>query len=236
MKSYDSISYLMQTILDVPMYEGVGTLAHDIARPPTAPPGLDHTMTLIGASIAWVQLPLSNLTYIHFTPVTDYLQLLAAASTDMNFTTGPFSLAAWIYLESIATDKFIIERGLAATDGWIFAVNSTGQIYVLTNQAGFSQVSTTAAGAITISGWWFVGATRLAGSVRLYRNGVDVTSVANVHTDPTGNAARNLQVGADNALVSTWDGYISRPMVFGRQISPLEMYKLFESSRDFYGI
>ncbi len=236
--SYDKLPMYFQTLLDVPMYERAGLLAHDIARPPLV--AEDHTMTLTGPP-TWTYWPLSNLTILSFNPATpDFLELSAANSVGMNFQAGAFSLAAWVFIDSLANDKYIIERGLINVDGWYFYVDITGAIRLITNQTpAAGQVSASANGAITIAGWWFIGATRLGNSVRIYRNGVDVTATVGNHVNPTA-CGRKLHVGIDDtelfASNTQMDGYISRPMIFGRQISPTEMWQLFEMSRGLYGV
>ena len=235
--SYDKIPMLFQTVLDIPMYEGNGLRAHDIARPPAV--AEDHTMTLTGPP-TWAQWPLSNLTILSFNPATpDFLELSNANSLSMGFQAGMFSLAAWVFIDDLANDKYIIEKGLLNTDGWIFMVDIVGAIRLLTNQGGAGQLSASANGAITVAGWWLIGATRLTNSVRIYRNGVDVTATVGNHVNPAA-CARKLHVGIDDTeLVGSntqMDGYIWRPMVFNRQLSAIEMLQLFESTRALFGV
>lgn len=236
-KGYDNLPMYFQTILDIAMYEGVGTLAHDIARPPAI--AEDHTMTLTGPP-AWAAWPLSNLPILSFNPATpDFMELSAANSVTMDFQVGAFSLAAWVFIDDLSIDRYIIERGLLNTDGWYFYVDITGMIRLFTNQGGAGQVTQSAAGAITIGNWWFIGASRSGASVRVYRNGVDVTDVAGVHVNPAA-CARKLHVGIDDTeLVGSntqMDGYVWRPMVFGRQISQVEMSEIFEMTRGIFGV
>lgn len=236
-KGYDNLPMLFQTVLDIPMYEGVGTLAHDIARPPAV--AEDHTMTLTGPP-AWAAWPLSNLPILSFNPATpDFMELSAANSVTMDYQAGAFSLASWVFIDDLSNDRYIIERGLLNTDGWYFYVDITGAIRLFTNQGGAAQISASPNGAVTIANWWFIGATRLGASVRIYRMGIDVTNVVGVHVNPAA-CARKLHVGIDDTeLVGSntqMDGYIWRPMVFGRQISQLEMWQIFEMTRALFGI
>lgn len=238
-KSYDNLPMYFQTLLDIPMYEGQGVLAHDIARPPLV--AEDHTMTLTGAP-TWAPggWPLSNLPILSFIPGNpDFMELSAANSVGMGFQGGAFSLAAWVFIDDLTNDKYILEKGLLNTDGWYFYVDITGAIRLITNQGAGGQVSASANGAITIANWWFIGATRLGASVRIYRNGLDVTSVVGVHVNPAA-CGRKLHVGINDTELAAsntqMDGYIWRPMVWGRQISQVEMWQVFEMTRAFLGV
>ena len=221
--SYDKLPMLFQSVLDIPMYEAVGALAHDIARPPGV--AEDHTMTI--QTCGWVQWPLSNLTILSFNPGNpDWLELSVANSVSMDYQVGDFSLLAWIYMDVLA-DRYVIERGLLNTDGWFFYVDVNGAITFVTNQGAANQLSASANGAVTIANWWCIGVTRHGASARIYRNGMDVTSVVGVHVNPAA-CARKLHVGIDDTeAANQWDGYIWRPIDLGRQLSSTEMWKFF---------
>jgi hypothetical protein len=231
---YDNLPMLYGTVLDIPMFEGVGTLAHDISRAPAT--ALDKTMTLTGPP-TWANWPLSNIPILSFNPATpDFLELAAAESTDMDFQVGAFSVAAWIYVDDLSANRMLFCRGLLDTDGWHMAILINGSVAFYTNQAAANQVSISTAGDIAIAGWYFVGATRLTTSIRLYVNAVDVTATVGVHTDPL-TSARKLHIGVyDTEVASMWDGYIWRPRVWSRQISAAEMIQLFEMERGLFGV
>lgn len=231
---YDNIPMLFQTVLDIPMYEGVGMLAHDIARPPAT--ALDKTMTLTGAP-TWAQWPLSNLTVLNFDETNpDFMELAVAESTDMDYQAGAFSLAAWVYAFDLGMDRYIIERGLLDTDGWYFYVLTTGNLIIRTNQAAAGQTTNTAAGVLAATEWALVGVTRLGASCRIYKNGVDVTDTAGAHIDPL-TSARKLHVGIDDTeAANQWNGYIWRPRIWSRQLSDDDFWKLFEMERGLFGV
>ncbi len=232
--SYDKLPMFFQTLLDIDMVEGIGVLAHDIARPPAV--AEDHTMTLTGVP-TWVQLPLANLTVLSFNPGDpDFLELAAAQSVSMDFQVGAFSVLAWIYPDDLTAWRYIIERGLNITDGWYFCVSPAGQLLLSTNQAGVIQSSGSFGGDITIGRWWCAGAARLGNSVRIYINGNDVTSLVGNHINPAA-CARKLHVGIDDTEAgSAWDGYIWRPRVWGRRVSASEMRDIFEMERGFFNV
>ena len=231
-RGYSNIAVNRQSVLDVPMWEGDGNLAHDVSRQAA----LDKTTALVHAP-AWTQLALSNLTVLSFTAAhPDYLELAAASCTDMDFQVGAFSVAAWIYLDSLAADRCLFCRGAANTDGWYWYISSVGAMQFVTNQAAANQISGSPAADILISNWYFVGATRLTTSVRLFKNGVDKTSVVGAHVNPL-TSARNLHIGIrDDEAAMPWSGYIYRPRAWGRNISAFEMLSIYEAERGLFGV
>lgn len=231
-KGYDNLPMLFQSVLDIPMYEAIGALAHDIARQQA----FDHTMTLTHAP-PWAAWPLSNLAILSFIPGhPDFMELSAANSADMNYQDSAFSLLAWVFEDSLAITRFVIERGLPVTDGWHFGITDTGQIYLITSQLGADQVSASAAASIVISTWYLIGATRLGNSVRIFKNGIDITAAAGNHINPAA-CGRKLHMGIDDTEgAAPWDGYIWRPRVFSRQLSAGEILDIFEMERDLFGV
>jgi len=231
-KGYSNLPIQRQCILDLPFWDGVGALAHDVSRQAA----LNKTTALVHAP-AWTQLPLANLTVLSFTAAhPDYLELAAASCTDMNFQAGAFSLAAWIYSDSLAADRCLFCRGVADTDGWYWYISSAGGLQFVTNQAGADQISGTPAAGIIINNWWFVGVTRLTTSVRLYVQGIDATSVVGAHVNPL-TSARNLHIGIrDDEAAMPWSGYMWRPRAWGRQLAATEMRDIFEQERALFGV
>jgi len=233
-KGYDNLPMYFQTLLDVPMYEGTGTLTHDIARPPAT--ALDHTMTLTGAP-TWAAWPLSNLPILSFVPGNpDFMQVAAVESTDLDFQTGAFSTVVWVYVDALAS-RYLMCKGTNVI-GWYWYIDANGAIHLTTSQAGPTQQDTFSVnGEVTISTWWMLGATRLGADVALYKNGNLLTVTAGTHINPDSAAALKFLVGIDNTEVANmWDGYLWRPIIFGRQITQVEMWQIFEMTRGLFGV
>ena len=225
---------LMQTILDIPMYEGIGTLSHDIARPPAT--ALDHTMTLTGPP-TWAAWPLSNLPILSFNPaIPDFMELAAASSTDLDFQVGAFSAIMWVYLDALAS-RYLMCKGTNVI-GWYWYVDANGAIHLVTSQAGPTQQDTFSAdGDLAITTWTMLGLTRVGADVILYKNGKPLDITADTHVNPASAAALKFLVGVDNTeAANMWDGYLWRPIVFGRQINQLEMEAVFEMTRGLFGV
>jgi len=233
---YDSLPMLFQTVLDTPMYEGVGTLAHDIARPPNVTE--EHTMLLQGAA-AWAQWPLSNISIISFDAANpDRLALSAANSLSMDYMVGAFSGVAWVFLDVIAATarSIFFKGGQGVGCGWDFLVTATGELLFSTVQVGDSQHTYSPAGTIVISTWALVGWSRLGAAAKVYKNGVNVTSLPGAHVNPDTAAARDLHIGVTDGHALPFDGYMWRPRIWSRQLSGIEMSELFAMEKAYFGV
>lgn len=237
MIGYDKYSINHQLLLGLPFEEmsgAAGAPIYDRAKP-------HHTCTLRGATIAWNSLA-SGLPYIEFTPGTpDFIDCPAAATADLNFTTGDFSMTAWVYLDHLwAVDRMIMCRGLALVDGWTFRFTSThlptvGDLEFGTYQLGTSQFSDCLPGATTITAWYFLGVSRSGSSVRIFSQGRDVT-VPGVHINPT-TANRELHIGiSEDEITQPFDGKMWYPRIWGRQLSAAEMRRIFQAERHWFGV
>lgn len=235
-KGYDNLPMFYQTVLDIPLFEGVGLVAHDISRAPAT--ALDKTMT-IHVAPPWMQLPLSGISFLDCDATNpDFLDLAQAESTDMDFTAGAFSLLGWFYFLDITLGPMLFCRGVLNVDGWYMNVLNDGSIRVYTNQAGDFQFSSTAAGAVVINTWYMIAATRLTDSVRIYVNGIDVTDTAGTHTNPL-TANRELHIGCyDDELSNGLHGYLAHPgpRIWSRQLSATEIAQIFRMERGLFGV
>lgn len=247
--SFDLLPTNFQLVLSAPMREATGAalaLTHDVARP-------HHPITLRGATIAWAQVALSNLSHIALTPATpDYLDVAAASALDLNFgnapSLDPFSLAAWVRADvligAVRTLMCHGQTGVAGA-GWQWNIGADGAIHLVTEQAAANQTTDTAVGVVTINTWWFLAATcdgdYPTAAVKLFKNAVDVTeAVPGVHLTPATAAANKLYIGVhDNAAGGVelpFSGYMWNPRVWERQLSAIEIWNLFEWDRRFFGV
>lgn len=236
-KGYDNLPMLFQSVIDIPMYEAIGALAHDIARPPGVTE--EHTMELQGATIAWAAWPLSNIGIIDFTAATpDRLALSAANSVSMDYQVGAFSGMVWVHADVIApTARFLFCKGGQGSGcGWGFLITAAGALSFDTVQAANSQHTYSPDGSIVINTWTLVGWSRLGAAARVFKNGVDITSIPDVHVNPDSAVARELHIGVSDGHALPYDGYIWRPRVIGREISDRDHAHVFEMERDLFGV
>lgn len=227
-----------ELLLDLYFRRGVSDVVDDWAaphHPVTRNPG--------GAPGGPVWTDLDNgLTVLDFDhAIPDFLESPAADTVDLNFTTGDFSLAAWILIDDLwppglpPWGNAVLCKSLG--NGWIHFISADGAIEFRTFQSLFDyQASSSAAGEIAISTWYLVGVARSGASSRIYKNGTDVTDAAATHVDPLTSASK-LYIGINGDETSrTFDGKMWRPRIWGRCLPPDEWAAIFAMERDLFGV
>lgn len=226
-KGYDS-DLNVDLLLDIPMREGAGLVTHDWAKPRHEP------VTLTGAP-AWTQGGVSGkLNFLDFDNTNpDFIEIAAADSADLDFTTESFSLCTWVNLDAI-DDYILIMRGLLTTDGWMLSIGNDGTISLCTSQAAADQVTVSSQNLFTVGTWAFVAATRDGNSVRIYKDGRDETAIPVSHTNPL-TANRKLLVGVfNNEATFPLNGKLYRPRIWERTLSKDEQKFIYNSERGLF--
>ncbi len=224
-KGYDNDPIMQGILLDLQMKEGTGTVTNDWAKPHHEP------VTLTGAP-AWGDV--DDLPILDFNSATpDYVKVLQADSADLNFISGDFSGAVWVKFDD-NTNVWIFSRGLPNTDGWGLTISSSSAIDFLTSGPSLDE-SESGDSEVTTGVWYFIGFTRSGTSGKVYKNGVDVTTVSASHADPV-TAPRDMVIGVRDTIASGFDGQMGQPRIWGRLLSASEMLELFERDRDKFGV
>lgn len=205
------------------------------------PPSYDkakphHTCTLHGG--AWNALA-SGLPYIDLSPNPDWIDCPAAATADLNFTAGDFSMVIWIAPDALAVPLALLGRGLFNTDGWTLQTQPGGGFTIFTYQAGAVQGSN-ALLVLTVGTWTLVGISRSGAIATTFANGVDVTQLHGNHVNPL-TANRELHIGVeDDEATHRFDGKIAGglcgPRIWGRKLEPHEFMQLFNMERHWFGV
>jgi len=212
---YDNLAINHQIVLDLPFEEMTGLVTYSRSHNDIGP------ATLHGTPV-WQQLA-NGMQYLEFDPTNpDWLDIPAADSVDLDFTSEPFSMGVWARVDDLSIPRVILCRGLLSTDGWSFAILADGSLTFVTNQGGATQITMSTAGDIVVANWYLFGISRVGPSIRCYINGRDRTNTAGAHVDPL-TSARELHIGIyDNETLSPWDGGMHRPRVWGRALSSLD--------------
>lgn len=121
---------------------------------------------------------------LDFNPAGPDHVLIPAAHTQLNFTTEDFSIIARVRVDDLTANRTIFTRGQSNANGYILMLNAGAGIEVRTYQLAASQTSRSANGTVALATWYTVGLSRTGASIRVYRNGIDITVVAGVHIDP----------------------------------------------------
>ena len=226
---FDNYAINHQLLVALPFVEMTGTLTYDVAKP-------HHELTLTGTPPTWNSL-VTGQPYIAFDGAADYLQCSAADSDDLRFSTGDFTLLAWLYNTGPAGIDTVMCQNMVDTCGWEFDIDSTGKIALRTNQAA-AHTEISAAAAFTSSAWQLVGVTRDGASGQFYVNGDPVTTTGAL-TDAVqcGAGANIFFVGVQNgAATNFWDGYMALPRIWERELSDDEMKEIFNVERHWYNV
>ncbi len=157
--------------------------------------------------------------------------------SSLNFTTSDFSLEAWINLTSAATNPTIFCRGLHLTDGYFAYINTNRGINFLTEQSGDAQNTVAANATITLATWTHLLITRDGATVKMYKNGVEVTyATVGVHTNPT-TSTRNFRIGIlDDEASQPFVGKIALPRVYNTALTAANAGQHYQRERFLFGV
>ena len=226
---YDNWRVNQMLVLDLQFRETTGTVTRDWAKPYHDP------ATLTGAP-AWAVLG-SDLTYLSFDPANpDRVVIAAADSADLDFTTGSFSGACWVYPDVYGNRYFMDKSGAAV--GWAFWLVATSPYLAFTTANAGPTTQTTYGGAnLLTSAWQFASFTRSGADARIYLNGRDVTTTTATHINPASAAAVDFYIGTVVGAGAGWyDGRMWRPRVWKRSLAAWEMLAIYEAERDLFGV
>jgi len=139
----------------------------------------------------------------YFDGTGDYLN--GPSNAAFAFGTGDFTIEAWVYTTSLAATRGIFDTRSTGNEstGVAFYIDTSG-ILTLRNNANIA----TAASALVVNSWNHVAVTRSGTTVKIYRNGDDVTS--GTPTNSTNFTQQNSYIGS--AYAAGFDqmlGYIS---------------------------
>ncbi len=215
-------------VLYLPGYPAQGSTIQDFS-------GQGNNGTITGAT--WKRLP-SGLWYLDFDGNDDYITLGSASV--LNFTSGDFSILAWINIDSTGnSQQHIFGRGLDTTDGysfWINGVPGTAQLYFRTSQAAADQDSFGDAGTLPLDGWLLVGVSRSGATATLYQNGAEPAQTKQALTDPL-TSARDARIGIwDDVASRPYKGGIFPPRVFNVALSSDQHKGFYVSERHLFGV
>jgi hypothetical protein len=229
-RGYDNGKVEQGCLLDLRFVEGtggIGVRTHDWAKP-------HHLVTLVTA-VTWTAAP-SGLTVLDFNGTSDRLICLAAASADLAFTSGDFSGVVWVCPDAVG-NRYFMMKGAAGT-GWAFWLSGvTPFLCFTTEQAGPVYQTTVGGGQFVTSAWQLVGFSRSGVAARLYLNGLDCTSGPATHIDPASAAAGDFSIGSTVGGGAGWiNGDMSRPRLWGCELTLDEHWAIFERERHLYNV
>lgn len=228
--AYDKRTINNQLCLDLPFREATGILAHDRAR---ADRQIDFVNTPTWATIA------SGLGVLDFDePSHEYLECDTLDTTDLDFTTGDYSIAVWLNWCDTTSSEIIVARYELDVDGWeTYFYDSILQLRH--HHAGGATDRT---GAYSYGWtpliWWLMGITRSGAYPLHYRNGVELEmgySTGGMLDPATCN--QDLVIGVRYSKDNDWyDGQMQGLRIWDRELSSSEMMMLFQRERHWFGV
>ena len=173
---------------------------------------------------------------IVFDGVDDY----ANFGNILNFTSEPFTFSHWFYCNTLSTNQagqgpVIFYKGSFQVNGYYAQVNLDGSLGFRTNQSGVRQNSTTAAGVITAGIWYNASYTRLGSSIRVYINGIDTTSVADSHVNPTSSTNNFTIANYQNGFIYG-NIRISSFLTYNRALTASEVLQNYNATKTRFGL
>ena len=256
MIGFDNLAINHQLLLGYPFREmpsGVGAAADGEIVLDRAKPHHLGTLSINGTgAMNWGALP-TGYPELEFIPTLGvpanwtWVEILAAAAADLDFTAGDFTLLAWIYLSNLAAVHTIMCYGAQAIlngGGYqlITSLTTPSRITFATCQ-GVTVQSIISEAEINASTWYLVGATRSGTDGKVYINGKDRTTSADAiidpdtQTEPFHIGVRQIETtGVGINYDAPYEGYIAYPRVWGRELSALDHKYLFDTEKTWFGV
>lgn len=183
---YDDLDINRDIRLDLPLREGIGTITQDVAKP-------HHPIALINTP-AWTTLD-SHLGVLTLDGATEYLQGLNADITDLEPTSGDYSVGGWIYIQSGDDSQIMIGRYEVNVGGWEL-YHYTNLLMTLRHHhaGGVALRSAVYSGGWAYNTWYFIGISRSGTLAPHYRNGVALTMTGALEDPEATNS--DLVIGA----------------------------------------
>lgn len=130
--------------------------------------------------------------------------LTAPDRTNLQLSTGDFTIEGWVYINTAGTSYSIISKGAAST-GWSVGVTSGNLL-----QFAYTATSLTGATTLSASTWYYFAVVRSGsgtGNLKIYLNGTADATSAGAVTDNF-NQTDILYVGASRTGTTPLNGYI----------------------------
>lgn len=167
----------------------------------------------------------------------------------LNYTSESFSVGIWIRFLSFdnngGLNSLIGWKGNFQTNGWYIEVTpQNGTINFFTNQSGANQVtqalyspnpSSWPNKGLMPDEWYSLYFTRSGTSARIYINGIDRTSNAGTHTNPT-STTNNFEIGRYNSASHYPNIRLASYIVYQRALTAAEVLQNFNASRKRFGL
>ncbi len=221
---YDNLPINQDIVLDWPLTEGNAQLAHDQSK--------SGIVGVMQGDVGVIWAAASGYDYHGVFLIEawhQFIEALAADTTDLNFTVTDYALAVWCGFVDTSDDQILISKYTLDASGWEVYFTAVGALRYMTvrHHHGGTRTSSYSLG-------WAFNITHLFGVDRIgtahqhYRNGVAVPTVSQVLQDPGSSIADNLRIGCRFTEDNDWmNGYLGRSRAWSRAIGAAGHRQLF---------
>jgi hypothetical protein len=151
-----------------------------------------------------------------------------------SFTTESFSFSFWVFVNTFTTNQanqgpIPFYKGNFNENGYYLQIQSDGGMSFITNNGG-NQNTSSIAGAIKLNIWHHVSVVRNGSSVRIYRDGIDVTSTAATHQNPSASSRDFYLANYNNFILANIR--ISQFLLHNRALSAQEVLQNYNATKN----
>ncbi len=232
-KSYDSIPENADILLDLPFAEGVGIETHDVAKS-------HHPVSLVNTP-TWGTSP-SGISILDLDESSsEYAEIDAADSTDLDFTTGDYSFGLWYNsLVTAEVSQLLAGKYVVNVGGWEIYTTKADPLRYLSLRHHHAGGAGTRSSAFSLgwefSTWWFLGISRSGSACQMYRNGEPVETTSELE-DPETAAASDIVIGARYTKdANFFNGSMYGLRMWPREVVESEWKNMFDRERDFFDV
>ena len=157
----------------------------------------------------------------------------------LNYTSQNFTFSCWVFINSLLTNAggqgpILFYKGSYRNNGYYNQIGQNGQINFITN-TNPDVNTTTLPGTIVAGNTYNITFTRNGASVRVYINGVDLTSGAGVHTTiPSSTANFNIASYNQGQIVANIRMY--NFLNYNKALTPQEVLQNYNATKNRFGL
>jgi hypothetical protein len=151
-----------------------------------------------------------------------------------SFTTESFAFTYWVFVNSFTTNQanqgpIVFYKGNFNENGYYSQIGSDGSFGFNTNN-GSSQYSVSSVGVIKLKKWHHISIVRNGSSVRLYCDGVDVTTTVATHQNPSASSRDFYLANYNNFIFANIQ--ISQFLLHNRVLSVAEVLQNYNATKN----
>jgi len=228
---YDSLPFNMYCEFDTPFREGVGVISQDVSK--------NHSVVTLVNTPTWSSLD-TGLGYLTFDGTTEYAEAQSTDTGNLDFTTGDYSLAAWINITDNTLTQIIMGRYELNVSGWeLYWLNSGGNRYMTLRHhhaGGTAERSACYSLGWTESVWTLCGISRTGGGDQVhYRNGVEVDVTGNASLEDIETETRDLTIGVRYSKdANYYKGGLYRPRCWSTALTADDWLTIYELEKGWF--